>query len=173
MDPWEFAGGEYHLVNVFNTFFLLNSIAKLIMITRPPHSFASLIDFLWPVKNSFQNYWLQLFFEPLFGRQKINFSVRSFIMKPSGRTVEIFYSYLFCLKKHLLLFIFQFFMKRKSVLFTYCSRANQFVLRSMRSKGIQQCSVGNNFDDINTKKQNAESKIKCFDPEWIWVFIDM
>lgn len=78
MDPWEFAGGEYHLVNVFNTFFLLNSIAKLIMITRPPHSFASLIDFLWPVKNSFQNYWLQLFFEPLFGRQKINFSVRSF-----------------------------------------------------------------------------------------------
>lgn len=78
MDAWEFAGGEYHLVNVFNTFFLLNSIAKLIMITRPPHSFASLIDFLWPVKNSFQNYWLQLFFEPLFGRQKINFSVRSF-----------------------------------------------------------------------------------------------
>ena len=78
MDAWEFSGGEYHLVNVFNTFFLLNSIAKLIMITRPPHSFASLIDFLWPVKNSFQNYWLQLFFEPLFGRQKINFSVRSF-----------------------------------------------------------------------------------------------
>lgn len=78
MDAWEFAGGEYHLVNVFNTFFLLNSIAKLIMITRPPHSFASLIDFLWPVKNSFQNYWLQLFFETLFGRQKINFSVRSF-----------------------------------------------------------------------------------------------
>ena len=30
MDPWEFAGGEYHLVNVFNTFFLLNSIAKSI-----------------------------------------------------------------------------------------------------------------------------------------------
>ena len=88
-------------------------------------------------------------------------------MKPSGRTVEIFYSYLFCLKKHLLLFIFQFFffMKRKSLLFTYCSGANQFVLRSMRSKGIQQCSVGNNFDDINTKKQNAESKIKCFDPQ--------
>lgn len=86
-------------------------------------------------------------------------------MKPSGRTVQIFYSYLFCLKKHLLLFIFQFFMKRKSVLFTYCSGANQFVLRSMRSKGIQQCSVGNSFDDINTKKQNAENKIKCFDPQ--------
>ena len=80
-------------------------------------------------------------------------------MKPSGRTVEIFYSYLFCLKKNLLLFIFQFFYE------TYCSGANQFVLRSMRSKGIQQCSVGNNFDDINTKKQNAESKIKCFDPQ--------
>ena len=30
-------------------------------------------------------------------------------MKSSGRTVQIFYSYLFCLKKHLLLFIFQFF----------------------------------------------------------------
>lgn len=54
MDAWEFAGGEFHLVNVFNTFFLLNSIAKLIMITRPPHSFASLIDFLWPLKIAFK-----------------------------------------------------------------------------------------------------------------------
>ena len=34
-------------------------------------------------------------------------------MKPSGRTVEIFYSYLFWLKKHLLLFIFQFFYETK------------------------------------------------------------
>lgn len=81
MDAWEFAGGEYHLVNVFNTFFLLNSIAKSIYDYETTAQFRldlSLIDFLWPVKNSFQNYWLQLFFEPLFGRQKINFSVRSF-----------------------------------------------------------------------------------------------
>lgn len=79
MDPWEFAGGEYHLVNVFNTFFLLNSIAKLIMITRPPHSFASLIDFLWPVKNNFQNYWLQLSFPNLYlVYKRWTFSVRSF-----------------------------------------------------------------------------------------------
>ena len=174
MDPWEFAGGEYHLVNVFNTFFLLNSIAKLIMITRPPHSFASLIDFLWPVKNSFQNYWLQLFFEPLFGRQKINFSVRSFHYETFRKDSSDFLL-LFILLKEALTFVYFsiFFMKRKSVLFTYCSGTNQFVLRSMRSKGIQQCSVGNNFDDINTKKQNAESKIKCFDPQWMWVFIDM
>lgn len=105
MDAWEFAGGEYHLVNVFNTFFLLNSIAKLIMITRPPHSFASLIDFLWPVKNSFQNYWLQLFFEPLFGRQKINFSVRSFHYETFRKDSSDFLL-LFILLKEALTFVY-------------------------------------------------------------------